>query len=66
MLMFNIINQEKSMKQFIKLLPAFVLALITAMVFSLLVVRALREWAAPPPLPYGLISNAVEVIMELL
>jgi len=42
------------MKRLLKGLTIFAVVAVVAIIFGLQVVDALREWAAPAPLPYGL------------
>jgi hypothetical protein len=48
------IQKENLMNKFYKSVFAAVLVVLVAVVLSVQVVQALRDWAAPPPLPYGL------------
>jgi purine-cytosine permease-like protein len=42
------------MKRLLNGLTIFVIVAVVTVIFGLQVVQALREWAAPAPLPYGL------------
>ena len=52
------------MKKFFKGLSLIVILAIMAIVFGTQAVRALRDAAAPPPLPYGLTMNDTMASVE--
>jgi hypothetical protein len=65
--MFKPITKEIIMKKFLKVLTVFVVVAVVAVIFGTQVVQALREWAAPEPLPYGLtMQDTMESVEQRL
>jgi hypothetical protein len=52
--MFDQFKRRKHMNRIFKTISVMILIALVTVLFGTHMVRALRNWAAPPPLPYGL------------